>query len=686
MNSESNLDLVLMAIWNGWWQGILLTAVVWLVMRDMPRIGAATRLAIWQMTLLVVVALPILQRVPSWLMPSPQAAPTAAATVAMPAATSVASPSQPVAAAQVDLSALPPKPVFEIDNGDLAEVFLVVALMLAALQILRLAIGYLWLRRLKKKSFPSGFGLPGFVTRVAEVRISDKVGMPVSIGFLHPMILLPRNMAMQLSAVDVEHIILHEAGHLERRDDWAGLGERFLRAIFFFQPAVFFIGREIDREREMACDDWVLQRSGESRDYARALSRVAEMASVERAPLLATGAGRRKEIFQRMEAIFDQARNRAPRISGPVLGAAACGLAVLVSQSAPLNHLIGFGRYDHRMVNSSDKRRLEIGSRGDIHFAKGNRDVDFLQPGGRFYLELREDGRTQRIEMETDPQGQILRTYYADGMHQRFGSEAQRLLAREVTPWAMSRGEDINDTLNWLLEERGFDGTLREIRSVPNSEAQRRYLSELLARNSADEFAARRIWRAAQGLDSDEQKKKFFQEGTRVTPKVDSMPLVESMGNDEMKSELLGELIEQGSASRALAAARSLHSDERKEHLLKQAWDSVEASPATLPIIMEPASRLLDSIHNDEARGNFIRAVVSSKVPLANMQQLLLERIDSLHSDEHRSRALLAMLSRTDLNPGIVDEIARRALRLHNAEARREIQEAIQKYGVPRRG
>lgn len=683
MNHESNFEILLMAIWNGWWQGIVLTAVVWLVMRDMPRIGAATRLAIWQLTLLAVVALPVLQRAPGWLMPAPPE-PQVSASLSTQVATPQVKANFDKQAAP--LSALPPKPLVEIRDREPAEIFLVIALLLAGAQLLRLAIGYLWLRRLKKKSFPAGFGLPGFVTRVAQVRISDKAGMPISIGFLHPMILLPRNMAMQLSATDIEHIILHEAAHLERWDDWFGLWERFLRAIFFFQPAVYFIGREIDREREMACDDWVLQRSGETREYARALSRVAEMASVERAPLLATGAGRRKEIFLRMEAIFDQARNRAPRISGPVLGAAACGLAVLVSQSAPLNHLLSISHFDHRMVNSSDTRRLEIGSRGDIHFAKGNRDIEQLRPGGRFYLELREDGRTQRIEMEADAQGRILRSYYADGMQQRFGAEAQRLLAKEVTPWAMSRGEDINDTLNWLLEERGFDGTLREIRSVPNSEAQRRFLAELLARHSADELAVRRIWRAAQSLDSDEQKKLFYRDGKRVTPQADSLPLIESMNNDEAKAEMLREFVAQGSVARALSVARSLHSEERKEEVLKRAWERVELNPAELASLSEPISRLLASLHSEERQSDFVRQVIASRAPLASVQSLVLERVDAFHSQERTVGFLLAILSRPDLNAAMVDEVSRRGLRLQSADARREIQAAIQKYGVGRRG
>ena len=48
------MNTFLEAVINGWWQGIVLTAMVWLVLRDLPRVSAATRVAIWQVTLAVV--------------------------------------------------------------------------------------------------------------------------------------------------------------------------------------------------------------------------------------------------------------------------------------------------------------------------------------------------------------------------------------------------------------------------------------------------------------------------------------------------------------------------------------------------------------------------------------------------------------------------------------------------------
>ena len=47
------------AVLNGWWQGIALTLLVWLVLRELPRVNAATKVAIWQITLAAVILLPV---------------------------------------------------------------------------------------------------------------------------------------------------------------------------------------------------------------------------------------------------------------------------------------------------------------------------------------------------------------------------------------------------------------------------------------------------------------------------------------------------------------------------------------------------------------------------------------------------------------------------------------------------
>lgn len=84
----------------------------------------------------------------------------------------------------------------------------------------------------------------------------------------------------------------HELAHLARFDDWLRLLQRFVLAAAGLHPAVRWISRQIDVEREAACDRLVVEQVGDSHGYARALTAVAELtAGVRRtAPLVAPGA------------------------------------------------------------------------------------------------------------------------------------------------------------------------------------------------------------------------------------------------------------------------------------------------------------------------------------------------------------------------------------------------------------
>jgi len=68
-------DRLLVALLNGGYQGLLVTAAVWLCLKLLPRTNAATRYAVWSLALVAVLALPLLHFVleqssssPDWLL------------------------------------------------------------------------------------------------------------------------------------------------------------------------------------------------------------------------------------------------------------------------------------------------------------------------------------------------------------------------------------------------------------------------------------------------------------------------------------------------------------------------------------------------------------------------------------------------------------------------------------------
>lgn len=88
-----------------------------------------------------------------------------------------------------------------------------------------------------------------------ELRESVQVAVPMVIGFLKPVVLVPLGMLANLPAAQVEAILLHELAHIRRRDYLINLVQIFCENVFFFNPAVWWISRLIREEREHCCDD-----------------------------------------------------------------------------------------------------------------------------------------------------------------------------------------------------------------------------------------------------------------------------------------------------------------------------------------------------------------------------------------------------------------------------------------------
>jgi len=92
-----------------------------------------------------------------------------------------------------------------------------------------------------------------------SIYLSWKINCPLTIGFLKPVILIPVAAVNYLTPEQMEAVILHELAHIKRADYFLFLLQSVIDKIFFFNIFSKMLGDIIERERENACDDWVLQ-------------------------------------------------------------------------------------------------------------------------------------------------------------------------------------------------------------------------------------------------------------------------------------------------------------------------------------------------------------------------------------------------------------------------------------------
>jgi uncharacterized protein (TIGR03435 family) len=228
----------------------------------------------------------------------------------------------------------------------------------AALCLFRLSqIGrsYVYLRGVKRRAAVSQSALPT-IERPARLLLSSDVASPMAVGFLHPAVILPESLPGELAQPEMEHVLLHEAAHIARRDDWTNLLARLLGAALALHPVAWWILRQIEREREIACDDWVVARVGSARPYAESLARMSELRWARQAKLSAThgktqgealasgmfGGGSR--LGERIELLLERGRVFSPQVSRGRVGVSGVALIGCVVAGGIAPRLIAFAQ------------------------------------------------------------------------------------------------------------------------------------------------------------------------------------------------------------------------------------------------------------------------------------------------------------------------------------------------------
>jgi len=123
------------------------------------------------------------------------------------------------------------------------------------------------------------------IRRVVQVVESTRVAVPMMIGWLRPVVLMPPAALAGLSPVQLEAILAHEFAHIRRHDYLVNLLQTVVETLLFFHPVVWWLSRAVRRERELCCDDLAVSVCDRV-TYATALSTLAHI----RQPSLALAA------------------------------------------------------------------------------------------------------------------------------------------------------------------------------------------------------------------------------------------------------------------------------------------------------------------------------------------------------------------------------------------------------------
>lgn len=111
------------------------------------------------------------------------------------------------------------------------------------------------------------------ISKNVKLRESLAVKVPVVIGWLRPVILLPSSAITGLSVRQLELILAHELAHIRRHDYLVNLLQKIAETLLFYHPAVWWLSGVVRQERENCCDDLAIAVcKGDKLFYAKTLS------------------------------------------------------------------------------------------------------------------------------------------------------------------------------------------------------------------------------------------------------------------------------------------------------------------------------------------------------------------------------------------------------------------------------
>ena len=165
-----------------------------------------------------------------------------------------------------------------------------------------------------------------------NVRLSNRIAVPMVWGFLRPVILLPVD-ADQWKTERLRAVLLHELAHIKRWDWTMLIVAQITCTVYWFNPLVWFAAHWMRIEAEQACDDQVLNTGYQSTDYAQLLLDITRNVKIATATSRAAVAiARSSKIERRLRTVLAENLNRHPVTKV----AASVGLLIFICFAVPM--------------------------------------------------------------------------------------------------------------------------------------------------------------------------------------------------------------------------------------------------------------------------------------------------------------------------------------------------------------
>ena len=187
------------------------------------------------------------------------------------------------------------------------------------------------------------------IAKKVSLFFSAQVQIPLTIGYLKPIIIFPISLINNLDHNQVEAILMHELAHIKRHDYLLNILQCIMETILCFNPFVWLISKTIRQEREYCCDDMVVDADFNNFTYSRALLIIAQQNSYNYALAMASASNKKYPLLNRIKRLNMETKNSLPKFN----------LLVIVTIAA-IGGLLSWGIPQYSAAKALDKRTHKL--------------------------------------------------------------------------------------------------------------------------------------------------------------------------------------------------------------------------------------------------------------------------------------------------------------------------------------
>ena len=170
------------------------------------------------------------------------------------------------------------------------------------------------------------------MSRTIRVVTSEICRLPAVAGIFWPTLILPTCAVTGWPPEVLRAVLMHELAHIRRHDYLVNLLQLLVESVLYFNPAVWWVSRQIRIEREACCDGVVVRLTSRPLDYSRILAELATSPDGTMFPVAVPGMGgpAHSTLLDRIRRILSPEDRPEIQVSagGLLLGLLVAGVAL----------------------------------------------------------------------------------------------------------------------------------------------------------------------------------------------------------------------------------------------------------------------------------------------------------------------------------------------------------------------